>query len=89
MGGVDPLVPTQSICFAERLLAHLAREHSWMFDHVLLKFPPGVFMHLAISVRAAVTRVLLLMSFAGDVGVEHGSTSVLRTLELGRHLMLF
>ena len=28
---------------------------TWMFDHVLLKFSPGVFMHLAISVRAAVT----------------------------------
>ncbi len=33
----------------------MTKTFTWMFSYVLLKFPPGVYKHLAVSMRAAVT----------------------------------
>lgn len=87
MGSVDPFVPPQSIQFLKHLLTHLACKCCWVFDQMLLKFAPGVFKYLAVSMRAAVTCVLLLMGFAGNMGLECGTASILRTLEFRRCFM--
>lgn len=87
VGSMRPLVPPQRIHFLKLLLAHLACKCGWVFNHVFLKFPPGMFKYLAISMRAAVTCMLLLVSFAGNMGVKCGSASILRTFELDNHFM--
>lgn len=89
VGGVEALVSAQHVTLLKLLVAEFAGERDWMFCcDVLLKSPPGAFKDLAVSARAVVTCMCLLMGFSRDVGVERGSASVFCAMNLHCHIVL-